>query len=130
MGIVTAGASSSVYLLPGMSVKLHVKHFFVSTTPIPYKNPDGSSGTKYLINGFSVANSKVGSITKVSGEPAVIYKHNKFEANTITFYALTGEKGRVEITSVPIHDHSSIVAGGPAYGSYYSDDQTVTKDED
>ena len=128
MGLTTAGGASSIYLLPGMSVKIKATYFFVQTDLVEHKYQDGSTKTVNLVNGFVVDNENVGQIEAVAGEPAVIYKHNKFEYNMITFYALTGEKGTVDIISVPIHDHSSIVAGGPAYGSYFSDDETVTNE--
>jgi hypothetical protein len=35
----------------------------------------------------------------------------------------------IDIIAVPIHDHSSIVAGGPAYGTYFTDDETITGEE-
>jgi hypothetical protein len=126
MGITIAGAASSVYLLPGMSVKLKAKHFFIKTIAVEHMYQDGSSELITPINGFVVDNDTVGDIEAVPEEPAVIYRHKKFELNAITFYALTGEKGRVNIMSVPIHDHSSIVAGGPAYGTFFSDDETVS----
>ena len=128
MGITTAGTGSSVYLLPGMSVKIKVEHFFVKNTTVKHTYNTGSSKDVVPLNGFVVDNPLVGSIKAVANEPAVIYKHMKFEFNTVTFYALTGEKGRVDIMSVPIHDHSSIVAGGPAYGTFYTDDETVTNE--
>jgi hypothetical protein len=128
MGLTTAGNTSSVYLLPGMSIKIKVTHFFVQTDTVEHKYQDGTVKSVSLINGFVVDNEKVGEIKAVPSEPAVIYKHNKFEYNMVTFYALTGEKGSVDVMSVPIHDHSSIVAGGPAYGSYFSDDETVTNE--
>lgn len=126
MGITTAGNSSSVYLLPGMSIKIKAEHFFIKETTVKHRYQDDSSKDVTPINGFVLDDTEVGEITAVGSEPAVIYKHKKFEYNVITFYALTGEKGMVDIMSVPIHDHSSIIAGGPAYGTYYSDDETVT----
>jgi hypothetical protein len=57
--------------------------------------------------------------------PAITYKHKRYNHNTITFYSRTGSLGRVEIISVPIHDHASIVTGGPAFGTYFTDDETV-----
>ena len=126
MGLTTAGGASSIYLLPGMSIKIKATHFFVQKDSVQHRYQDGSTKTVSLKNGFVVDNENVGKIKAVPSEPAVIYKHNKFEYNMVTFYALTGEKGTVDIMSVPVHDHSSIVAGGPAYGTYFSDDETVT----
>ena len=128
MGITTAGNSSSVYLLPGMSIKIKAKHFFIKDTVVNHKYQDGSSKDIMPLNGFVLDNGVVGEISPVDGVAAVIYKHKMFDYNIITFYALTGEKGRVYVMSVPIHDHSSIIAGGPAYGTYFSDDETVTNE--
>lgn len=126
MGLTTAGGASSIYLLPGMSVKIKATPFFVQTGEVEHKYQDGTIKVITLLNGFVVDNENVGKIEAIEGQPAVTYTHNKFEYNMITFYAVTGEKGSVDIMSVPVHDHSSIVAGGPAYGSYFSDDETVT----
>lgn len=127
MSMITAGSSSSVYLLPGMSVKLTANFFFAKSGSVMHKYQDGSTKAVTLLHGFVLDDTTVGEI--VAGDGAdVVYKHKKFELNVITFYAVTGEKGRVDVMSVPIHDHSSIVAGGPAYGTYFVDDETVTTD--
>ena len=125
MGLTVAGSSTSLYLLPGMSVKLKASYFFVKIGSVNHKYQDNTTKEVTLLNGFVVDDPLVGDIVVDEG-PCVIYTHNKFEFNTITFYALTGEKGRVKIMSVPIHDHYSIVAGGPAYGTYFTDDEAVT----
>lgn len=125
MGLTAAGHSSAAYLLPGMSIKIKASHFFIKKEPVVHQYQDGTVETVSLINGFVLDDVEVGSIAAVPGEPAIIYKHHKFESNAITFYALTGEKGRVTVMSVPIHDHSSIIAGGPAYGTFFTDDETV-----
>jgi len=118
--------SKAVYLLPGMSYK--IKSSIKTENAMGYfprKNPvtiDGKSRT--LLRGFLVKYPEIGDIVQTdTTEVAVIYTHKKPAKNEIWFYALTGEKGLVEIVSVPIHDHSSIVQGGPAYGTYFSDDE-------
>lgn len=121
-----SGHSTAVYLLPGMSVKIKAPGYFVKHGNVMHEHKDGTVSERTLLQGFVVDDEDVGEITKVAGEPAVIYKHKKFSENIITFYALTTEKGYVYVISVPIHDHSSIVSGGPAYGSYFSDDETVS----
>ena len=129
MNVNKTGGSSSVYLLPGMSVKLKVTDFFVRKEDVYHKFQDGTAKITKLTNGFVLDDDNVGDMTPVDGEASVVYKHKKFELNEISFYAITGEKGMVSIMSVPIHDHSSIVAGGPAYGTYYTDDETVADDD-
>lgn len=128
MNIDRVGGSSSIYLLPGMSIKLIVHDFFVRKKEVHHKFQDGTAKTIDLMNGYVVDDENVGEIKVGDVGASVIYKHKKFELNVITFYAITGEIGKVDVMSVPIHDHSSIVAGGPAYGTYYTDDETVSNE--
>lgn len=115
----------SIYMLPGMTVKIKAIDLFVEQRNIVHIKSDGSSETVSLEHGFVVDNPDVGTITRVDGEPAVKYTHKKFANNHITFYAATGEIGRVFVNAIPIHDHASIVTGGPAYGTYFADDETT-----
>jgi hypothetical protein len=117
--------ATAIYLLPGMQTKLTAPAFFIGHGERKRLLVNGTYGTVSLINGFVVDNPDVGTIEPVEGEPAVIYTHKKFAQNKIIFYALTGEQGEVDVIAVPIHDHSSIVTGGPAYGTYFTDDETV-----
>jgi len=122
--------STNVYLLPGMSIKIlaeldafsSVGEFaFMDELIIGDETKDLS-----LTNGFYLENEEVGTITAVENEPAVIYTHKKPEKNSIWFVARIGagtRRGVCNVMSVPIHDHSSIVQGGPAYGTYFSDDE-------
>ena len=122
--------STAVYLLPGMSIEIEV--------PVEETRPSGffampNAGinvSKFFGNinsagpptkGFVVEDSSVGELT--ARDASVIYTHKKAQKNTIWFFALSGETGTVDIISVPIHDHGSIVQGGPAYGTYFSDNQ-------
>ena len=59
----------------------------------------------------------------------VKYTHKKAAQNAIWFYARTGEKAVCNIAAIPIHDHSSLVQGGPAFGTYFNDNMAVS-DED
>ena len=122
------GHSTSVYLLPGMSVKIKAPGYFISHGSVMHEHREGTVSSRTLEQGFVVDDEDVGEIQAVTEEPAIIYKHKKFSENIITFYALTGEKGYVYVISVPIHDHSSIISGGPSFGSYFSDDSTVTNE--
>lgn len=114
----------AVYLIPGMQAKITALDHFIAKGSQLVRVPtlEGGYETQELIQGFYVANSKVGSIEAVPEEPAVIYTHKRFDANKVFFKATTGEEAVVDIISVPIHDHSSIVTGGPAYGTYFADD--------
>jgi len=115
----------AIYLLPGMSYKIK--------SPISEMNnmgyfPRQANIKLYGVDrevkrGFVIKDEDVGTIEPTSeNEVAVIYTHKRPEKNEIWFYALTGERGLVEVVSVPIHDHSSIMQGGPGYGTYFSDD--------
>jgi hypothetical protein len=122
------GHSVAVYLLPGMSVKIKAPDYFIKHGQVRHMHKDGTVSDRTLEQGFVVDDEEVGEIKAVAEEPAVTYKHKKFSENVITFYALTGEKGYVYIISVPIHSHASVVDGGPAYGTYFSDDETVSSE--
>jgi hypothetical protein len=127
-------AGTSIYLLPGMSVKI--------TSPVSYNNNNGyypmikavpknffpskdpKTGNFTPKNGFVLEDEEVGTLEIADDNTlSVIYRHKKAATNAIWFFALTGERALVNVISVPIHDHSSIVQGGPAYGTYFSDDE-------
>lgn len=114
------------YLLPGMQAKFYAKDHFVRFGTVSHKKDSGDVVSLTTKNGFVVDDESTGTIQEVPGEPSVIYSHKKFSQNVITFYARTGEIGKIYILSVPIHDHSSIVTGGPAYGTYFTDDEEVS----
>ena len=118
---------TSVYLLPGMSAKLLAVDAYISyRDTFTFPNDAGQYVDLPIVQGFAVLYPEVGTIEAIEGEPAVKYTHKKFSMNKIYFLARTGEMGHVDIISVPIHDHSSIVTGGPAYGTYFTDDETVS----
>ena len=120
--------SLAVYLLPGMSVTIKAMDAFANMGSVTHRYSNGSVAPSVATeNGFVVDSTEIGTIEAVAGKAAVIYKHKKYDRNTITFYSRTGATGRVDIVSVPIHDHASIVTGGPAFGTYFSDDETVEK---
>ena len=75
-----------------------------------------------LKNGFYVENDEVGEIiTTHSDKVAIDYLHRYSVDNVIWFLAVTGEKARISIATMPVHDHASVNTGGPAYGTYYSE---------
>lgn len=121
----------TVYLIPNQTVKIEipVNEFAGEGFFAQVQNNDGTTPAtvpirdelKTLQNGFCVDNEKAGRIVKVySDAVAIDYKHILGLENTIYFFAATGEWGYVEVSSVPIHDHSTIVQGGPAYGTYFT----------
>ena len=120
----------AVYLIPGMSVKL--------TSPLSNRNnfgyfaaqeiPPGYfsdlTNVSDILNGFVVEDKRNGVLKAAADEQGavVIYTHKRVAPNAIWFFAVSGERGLVNVISVPIHDHSTIVHGGPAYGTYFDDD--------
>jgi len=123
-------STQSVYMSPGDTIRLKV--------PIDPENGHGfypriddvvidfNNTSVKLTTGFRIEKDDVGTLTETTEqETSVKYTHNKPENNRIWFYALTGETIIVDVISVPIHDHSSIVRGGPAYGTYFSDDEVA-----
>jgi hypothetical protein len=114
---------ASVYLIPGMQAKITAPKVFVAHGTQLVMDTAGNYTNQTLVNGFYLENTEVGSIRAVPGQPAVVYTHKKFSPNRIVFVAKTKETGIVDVISVPIHDHSSIVTGGPAYATYFADDE-------
>ena len=117
--------NSAIYLLPGMQAKLLVPGYFIAHGERKFLDDSGTYVSKALIQGFAVQYDDVGTIVAVENEPAVIYTHNKFGLNKVYFFAMTGEVSFIDIIAVPIHDHSSIVSGGPAFSTFFTDDETV-----
>lgn len=89
-----------------------------------------AAGTTIKINGqerthifgFVSEIETVGTIEDIPGEDVKIrYTHLKNESNRIYFYTANNEKYSIVIIAMPLHDHSSIPQGGPAFGTYYYD---------
>lgn len=122
-------SAMAIYLLPGMRAELSIprvdanpKNAFAAKGI--YIKEDGDFVT--LRNGFYVENEDVGVIEDnlPTDKVAIVYSHRKAEKNTIWFIAADKrQKARFDIIAVPIHDHSTIVQGGPAYGTYFTDSE-------
>lgn len=121
--------TSAVFLIPGMRLRVNTVFEVVPGSrglgffAWPEKTIKFKGKTYDLINGFGLENLVVGSLD--SAGDAVIYTHKYPDKNSIYFFALTSEMGQIDIVAVPIHDHSSIVQGGPAYATYFNDDEVV-----
>lgn len=123
-------SGTSIYLMPGMSVKLKSsitarnEFGWFAAKEIPPGTFSDMTHVGELVRGFVVEDTRNGSLIIDSSEQttSVIYTHKRVSANAIWFFSMTGEKGLVNVISVPIHDHSTIVHGGPAYGTYFDDD--------
>lgn len=77
------------------------------------------------VYGFAVRNSSVGKLEANTdsinaGVLSVFYTQLLSKENTIYFFADTGEQQNINVIIVPIHDHSSIYQGGPAFGTFAS----------
>jgi hypothetical protein len=96
--------------------------FPTQDTELTYDGQKYGTEDRPIVLGFIVTNNDVGKLEPRSGtdKAAVIYKHEKPGDNKLVFFAVTGERAIVNVINIPIHDHSSIVQGGPAFGSYYS----------
>ena len=121
--------TAALYLLPGMTAKIKALRSSVELDDVWHEDSEGNFSIKTPIQGFVMDDESVGEMVAVENEPAVLYTHKKFSENTITYYARTGEKSQVCVLAVPIHDHSSIVTGGPAYGTYFTDDETANTED-
>ena len=123
-------SGTSIYLIPGQSVKIR--------SPLSNRNDFGWFAAKEIPNGqftdltyvgdmtrgFIVEDKRNGTIAPATDEEGtvVVYTHKRVAENAIWFFAISGERGLINVISVPIHDHSTIVHGGPAYGTYFDDD--------
>jgi len=119
----------AVYLIPGMQIEIKCPvtpknghGYFPRTEPLPQSVLAGMASPGELIRGFVLEDTAVGTLSIGNEGLSVIYTHNKTAENAIWFFSLTGERGLVNVISVPIHDHSSIVQGGPAFGTYFDDE--------
>ncbi|RLI54338.1 MAG: hypothetical protein DRO87_10300 [Candidatus Thorarchaeota archaeon] len=120
----------SLFLIPGMRLDVSILlenergsrgiGYFVDPNPTTsYKGK-----TYNLLNGFAVEDEITGELRpSTRGRVGVEYLHKRPEKNFIYFFALSGEVGAISIVAVPIHDHSSIIQGGPAYATYFNDDE-------
>lgn len=78
--------------------------------------------TREFISGFWVENQNVGEIIEqLADKVGMVYRHKLPQENVIWFESFLGHKVRYTVGNIPVHDHASIVTGGPAYATYYSD---------
>lgn len=129
-------AGGHISLLPGMEIQLEVTGYFAKTgTYKVYNENTKETDTKQLLNGFYVEDEDVGEIrdTDTVGT-SVIYKHKKAKENTIWFIARTEvaglpETGRFRVITIPVHDHSTITTGGPAFATYWNEESQSIEEE-
>jgi hypothetical protein len=131
---ITGGTNLS--LLPGQKVRIGVTGYFARTESFRVYNEDTkTTETKELLRGFYVEDEEVGEISapNVPGT-SVIYTHKKAKENTVWFVARTEvgglpEMGRFRVISVPVHDHSTITTGGPAFATYANEESLSIEEE-
>ncbi len=98
-----------------IQVSLHDEYGWYANTSDVYFNGE----FKTLVNGYLLSDESLGTLTAVpGGEAAITYAHERYGAQEIWFFGSNGETAVVNLMGVPIHDHSSIHQGGPAYGTY------------
>jgi len=126
---------NSIYLVPGQTVKIkagtgynnhngfYARRSTVPASYFPKRIAAGQNDPVTLLQGFAVEDENVGTLGPHPEESlSVVYTHNKPYTNAVWFFAEEGQTSILNVISVPIHDHSTIIHGGPAYGTYFDDD--------
>lgn len=116
--------SSSIYLIPGMEISLVVSNMAPKVGNFIYLDENSEYKTVQLINGFFLVDETSGILTPGSGNSSATYVHTKFSKNRIVFVSVNKDIATLDIIAAPIHDHSSVLTGGPAFGTYFSDDDS------
>ena len=122
---------NAIHLIPGMVVEVGIVidveegESGAGAFITPDETKKYNKKTYELVNGFAVEDSSVGTIESISGKPAIKYTHRKPEKNVIYFWSFEEWSIALSIIGVPIHDHSSIIQGGPAFGTYFTDDEVI-----
>lgn len=113
--------SYSLFITEGMQITLEISiDHAAGRGCFPRQGNISLNGQdRELVNGFVSEFINVGEIIQ-DGYDA-IYKHLDGKDNRVYFYADNGIVQVINITSMPVHDHSSILQGGPAFGTYASD---------
>lgn len=113
--------SYSLFITEGMQITLEigVDHkaghgCFPRLDPVSLHNEE-----RTLVNGFVSEFDSIGRL--IAADAGAIYQHLESKENRVYFYADNGSIQVINITSMPVHDHSSILQGGPAFGTYASD---------
>ena len=128
-------SGTSVYLMPGMSIEissslgLRNTYGWFAAQVLPEEYFSDLTYVGDILRGFVVEDTRNGTIASSSRDgTSVIYTHKRVTSNAIWFFAVDGKhRGLVNVISVPIHDHSSVFQGGPAYGTYFDDDVTEVR---
>ena len=111
----------SLFITEGMQITLEINvDHYAGRGCFPRIGEVSLNGKKrQLINGYISEYENVGKI--IEDGHFAIYQHLDSKENRVYFYADNGTVQIINITSMPVHDHSSILQGGPAFGTYASD---------
>ena len=117
-------------------ISLPVGFALILTVPVDLRSGKGHFPTnkevvlvkgveKEPIYGFVMEFDEVGDLfpeegAVSQGDIMVKYVPKKSSTNSIYFFTSTGLVNITKVVPVPIHDHSSIPQGGPAFGTYAS----------
>jgi hypothetical protein len=121
-----AGTSTAITMSPGMSIDISVpvdQEVGQGEFKRPVEDEVKIGGVvKPHILGFVSEFPAVGTITEVAGpELKITYSHLQNKPNRVFFFTNDNDQHTISIISMPIHDHSSMYQGGPAYGTYAYD---------
>ena len=120
--------SMSIVVSPGTKVKL--------TIPVSSNQPFGSfrltdtkkawlGGELDVLNGFIVEDSDAGVLSSLGSDDSacvgVYYTQKTHSNNKVIYFGAMMEEFTFNMVHIPIHDHSSLVQGGPAFGTYFSE---------
>lgn len=118
----------SIVVSPGTKVKL--------TIPVSSNLPVGSfrsietkkawlGGELDMVSGFIVEDNTAGSIEPLGSNGGncvgVYYTQKTYSNNKVIYFGSMLEEFTFNMVHIPIHDHSSLVQGGPAFGTYFSE---------
>ena len=132
--------SLSLSLIPGMYVDIEIpvinEEHHEPNGYIPKQGTYRHKGKVVdLVRGFFVDNEEVGELDASAFKepsynlyPKIRYIHNKPFPNRVYFIGIQGEACVIDIVAVPVHDHSSVHTGGPAYGTYFTNYTSTSED--
>ena len=112
----------------GGEVRLCHSYFFKGIV----NNSEGSESQKYNQRGYRIVYKQLGEFVEDKDQEwnCVRYKHTKSGKQVIEFTEdVANRRSYIVMQSVPVHDHSSIPMGGPAYATYYSEPSTTAGEE-
>ncbi len=131
----TQGTSTTLSMTQGTSIEISIPSD-THTGQGEFMRPAedevriGGESSPHIL-GFVSEFPNVGTIEEVKDYPdiKVKYTHKASRANRIFFFTADNDQHTISIVAMPIHDHSSIYQGGPAYGTY-AYDKIIEEDSD